>query len=835
MKKNIPLKSNAAKKSVNEPIKQAKPPKDLSWWIAGAVFTLTTVFFFWNIIFGKFYFWDDFVRFVYPVQSYAAKIFASGAIPFWNPYSFSGMPFLADLQTGFFYLPNRLLSLFLDNTGSLSVGALQLLIILHFIIAQFSFYKLSQYLKISSFGAILGAVSYSFSMFMICHVFHPMMIFHLAWFPLVIMFFLKGLNEKSYKFSIIAGLIFGGSILSGHPQTTLYEGFFLAAIFLWFLIAELKSKSMKGLDSINYIIRGALPVLIGAGLFCVQYLPSTELARLSDRDENTYSKAGEGFVADMKYEKATEGSLKLKQVFASVTPKIFGYVDGSGKSKAPFWLSFKSVEVQGTGQPGSPYNISANESPQSHFFWETAYYFGLAALILGIFGAAITYRTRMGMFLIVISILSFLFALGENSFIFDIFYAMPLFGTFRNPSRMMLCVTIAFSLLAGFGFDALWQKAGDKKSLLILLAIAGIVIFISILASAGVLPEMLGAPEETIKYLKPFGTAALVISLIVTAISVLLNKRIIPAAAAGAILIFVAYIDLYMTGSSFNESPQNPLETYKVDADLRDMLTPKPPQDIFRVNMRKYRPRIAGVMEDNQGMIDNIMLIEGYNPLRLQRRRPPMPVSADYLADERKFFDFFNVKYEIGIDSVRLIPAFFERTTYLPRAYAVRNIHVVPEDKIEAEMQNKSYDFSQEAVLEKNPNLSITRIADSTKTDKIECIEYQPNVLKYKVNLKENALIVFSEIWYPAWKAYIDGSESEIFRANYCLRSVAVQAGAHTIEMRYESESFGTGLTISLITLFISLGGLVFFIIFNKPKPDFNKSKPDITNVDNNI
>ena len=117
--------------------------RDFPFIVALGIFVITTLIFFWDVLMGNSFFWEDIVRFVYPLQSFAAKSWASGEIPFWNPFTFAGMPFLADLQVGFFYPLNRLLGLFLMPDGNISFSALQVLIIVHFLISQINTYFLS--------------------------------------------------------------------------------------------------------------------------------------------------------------------------------------------------------------------------------------------------------------------------------------------------------------------------------------------------------------------------------------------------------------------------------------------------------------------------------------------------------------------------------------------------------------------------------------------------------------------------------------------------------------------------------------------------------------------
>ena len=61
-----------------------------------------------------------------------------------------------------------------------------------------------------------------------------------------------------------------------------------------------------------------------------------------------------------------------------------------------------------------------------------------------------------------------------------------------------------------------------------------------------------------------------------------------------------------------------------------------------------------------------------------------------------------------------------------------------------------------------------------------------------------SALLVLSEIYYPAgWKAFVDGSETEIYRTNYILRSVLVPAGKHEVVFSFDPLSYRAGWIMS--------------------------------------
>jgi len=108
--------------------------------------------------------------------------------------------------------------------------------------------------------------------------------------------------------------------------------------------------------------------------------------------------------------------------------------------------------------------------------------------------------------------------------------------------------------------------------------------------------------------------------------------------------------------------------------------------------------------------------------------------------------------------------------------------------------------------------------------EKIELVSYQPDELIYKYSAKEEKLVVFSEIYYPAgWKSYIDGKESKYFRADYVLRGMVVPAGDHEIKFSFKPASYIVGNKVSLassLVLILLLAGYFLMKFKNKSKTE---------------
>lgn len=109
-------------------------------------------------------------------------------------------------------------------------------------------------------------------------------------------------------------------------------------------------------------------------------------------------------------------------------------------------------------------------------------------------------------------------------------------------------------------------------------------------------------------------------------------------------------------------------------------------------------------------------------------------------------------------------------------------------------------------------------VAMPDSLDNIVLKSYVPNVLQYEVDTKQGGTVVFSEIYYPGWRSYIDGEEVSHGRANYILRAMNVPAGKHTIEFVFDPQSLHATETIAFIALGIMLLGALGAIVMGLRK-----------------
>ncbi len=84
-----------------------------------------------------------------------------------------------------------------------------------------------------------------------------------------------------------------------------------------------------------------------------------------------------------------------------------------------------------------------------------------------------------------------------------------------------------------------------------------------------------------------------------------------------------------------------------------------------------------------------------------------------------------------------------------------------------------------------------------------------PNEIEIEVEMEQEGWLVLRDTFDPGWKAQVDQSETEIFRADYLFRAVRIPEGKHLVRFSYRPTSFYLGSALSLLSLAV-LGWLVF-------------------------
>jgi hypothetical protein len=181
-----------------------------------------------------------------------------------------------------------------------------------------------------------------------------------------------------------------------------------------------------------------------------------------------------------------------------------------------------------------------------------------------------------------------------------------------------------------------------------------------------------------------------------------------------------------------------------------------------------------------------------------------------------------NVKYiisfrrlpERGINFQRYFPEYpswlytIERT--VPRVYVVNQaIQEKNANYVLRRLSSSNFDPFHSVVVEQDLGIMPGRSLAATA----KIVRYENQSVVIRASLDDAGILVLADSYYPGWKAYVDGKEEKILRANLFFRAVNLLRGDHTVEFRYEPWSFTFGLAVSLMTLcaLVIVSGYVYF------------------------
>lgn len=97
------------------------------------------------------------------------------------------------------------------------------------------------------------------------------------------------------------------------------------------------------------------------------------------------------------------------------------------------------------------------------------------------------------------------------------------------------------------------------------------------------------------------------------------------------------------------------------------------------------------------------------------------------------------------------------------------------------------------------------RIADLTE-DVLEDEKIEVNALSGTVDLREDKMLCLSIPYSQGWKAYVDGQETKVLRADTMYMALALTKGEHEIRLEYHTPGLSAGVAVSLL-------GVICFIM----------------------
>jgi hypothetical protein len=735
----------------------------------------------------------------YPQILIARQTLSSGSLPFWNPYYLSGLPSLAAAPwLGFFYPPHMLFYVVdpLQAFGYISFIELCLG-------GAFMYFYLKS-IDCSRLAALVGSVSFGLGGFLLANLAWLPRVSAVIWTPLLFLCFENLLRQKGWMYALLGAFAIAMCILGGNMASTVYVMLALGLYSLFRLGLVLRNEGAK--IALRYAGIFVVLAIMGILLSAAQLIP-------------TYEVTGSVKRVQVSYEDRIEPGRPPLALGTIVVPDIFG-----NPVDRPWGRNAFAKNIPGT-------------------YGETSMYIGILPLFLVIW-ALIRRRDKYTIFFASLAILSILIFVDTP--LFRLLYDFPLFRIGRQLEAKVMWA-FAASVLVALGFTSLMESVESRDKVILrrasvaLLTSAAVVILSQglgwILLSSADGTQELGLPAQWFFYnISNF----LRLAVLIFACAILLflcahgstNANLLALLAIGIMVADLAYFGwklnparqpevLYphMDSVQFLQSDDNVYRT------IRGPLSRKvfPPNSLAVYGIEDAQGYSPALLEY---YVDFLNLIEENvsGPRKVHSLRYPASLSS-------RLLDLLNVKYVITIadpgeemaqlertdDNIGLLydgeVKIYENKDVLPRAFVVTNYKVLQDKgEILAELASEEFDPAVYVVLEEEPESHSARTDTSGEGLSASILEYTPNRVTIEAEMSSDGFLVLSDLHYNGWKAFVDGEERKVYKADYIFRAVQLREGKHIVEFVFDPVSFKIGLSISALTLLVVIPLLAYIL-----------------------
>jgi hypothetical protein len=745
------------------PSPQAKPhaePKAraaIPWWVpAGAVLAMLVLVFHKALLMGMAYAPPDVIGGARIVGHFVKQEAAAGRpMPLWCPYIFGGMPTVGSLMWAPFYPLDTALRKLFEWLPSLKVPLTANY--LHHLLGALWTYLLLRHLKTGKEAALLGAVAFSFSPYLVVltPAGHGGKLWTASYLPLLLLTVMRLYDKPTLARFAVAGLAMGAAFLANHPQIAYYEVIALGLYWAFRSVPRIIREPKTALAQTGLL---AGVIVTGALMAAVVYLPTREYAEFSIRGEGAGS-----------YDWATSWSFHPGEIITFAIPSFFGFGGQTYWGHMPF-----------------------TEAPN---------YLGVTVLLL----ATVALRRPLGrtkLFLVACFLIALVVSFGRFVPLLyaPMYHLLPYFKRFRVPVLIHLLCLFSAGVLAALGLDEATRRADGRRPLIPWLVVLGAV------AAALVL-----LPDGFKRLSSGTGAAALADSRYSLALVDTVKAFVLALALYGAlglksrylsrlfpvalVVVDLAWVDLKIAEphhESFDE------QAYFSESPLTRFLKQEP--GLFRILP------VSGELTGNKPLYYGLSSLSGYSPARL---RVASEVLDPAVLSAPAVLNMLNCRYVLSGGPLRHPPDWeevfrdkgavaYRNKTSLPRAWLVGDVRVVPgKEKMLRQLADPAFDPAVTALVYVPPPSDIAMTVDG----EVEVTSYTPNRVELRAWSGAPTYVVLSEMYYPAgWRAYLDGNEIPILQTNHALRGIALPPGDHQIVMEFRPGSYFRGRDVSLAT-----------------------------------
>jgi len=734
--------------------------------------------------------------------------------------------------------------------------------VFYLFITALCFYLLCIVMRMNPWISIMASIGYAYCSYnpVLIAGGHDTKLLSMVYAPAV----LAGLQlifKQKYWLGTAVLLISGVMLLSQNHQQIVYYTL-LMAVFMTvpFIIKCIREKKIKQLAVSGLISIGVSAIILGT--MAMTYWPTYEFSKetmrggrseLTQKDKKNATKGG----LDKDY--AFSWSYGKAETMTMLVPNAFGESTSQGLTE-----DSKAFEVLQENAASLPQGLAQQTAQSTRLYWgelpstQGTVYMGAVICLLFLFGAFLS-KSEHRWWLIAITIFGIVLAWGKNFeavnyFLFD---HLPFYKKFRAPSMALVIPQLSVPLLAALflnEFILITDKEKlqqiIKKCLYITGGTAAVLVLFYFFSNftndatndlrKGINDQLQGQGADfTRSYFGALKTdrqafylsdmwRTLGFMLVTIAVLFLYAKKMIRPAIVYVTLILFCTIDLFGVSKRYlkEENFVDPAELEAGYADTRADLQLKQDTGYYRILNLAF-PNGSGYSFDIKTSFNDAIAsykhntISGYSPAKLglyqdlienQIYKNIQAWATNQVAkDSFPVLNMLNMKYVIVPDQQDP-----RQNQAILNPFALGNCWLVKEVKFvknaDEEMSAlNSFDPMQVAFVDERYKAAVPFLPVYDSTASIKLIENRNDEISYQFNAASNQFAVFSEIYYPhGWEAYIDGKKTTYCKTNYALRGLAIPAGKHTIEFKFDPVSVSKGEQIARYTNIFS----VLFVLF---------------------
>jgi hypothetical protein len=727
----------------------------------------------------------------YPQLLAARQTLEGGQLPLWNPYCLSGVPVVAAAPwLGLFYPPYVLFYV---------VDILKALGYVTFL--QLGLSGAFMYLYLRSIGvqrlaALFGAASYGLGGFLLANLTWLPRVSTVIWTPLILLSVENCMVRRKPLYAVPGAIAVAMCILAGNMAAMVYvllvSGLYAAFRLVWAWKHEGGRFAAAGAGLMGGV------VCLGILLSAVQLVPTLEAAQYSRR-------------VQVSYEGRIEGGRSAMALATVLLPDVFG-----NPVDRPWGRNEFAQNIPGT-------------------YGETSLYVGMAPLLLAVW-AIVRRRDAFTAFFGAVALLSLLIFLDTP--VFRLLYQLPVFRIGRQVEAKAMWA-LAMPALSALGLEVLLNRPRRLERRALRQAAVGLLVAASIVVVGFALTRFLLPTREVrdglsvadawYRYNKANVLRFGVLFAACAGMVLLWAQGCLKTWSLALMVLSFTMVDLMSFGWKLNPT-RLPDDLYPVMESVQFLQSDDSLYRTIRgpLSRKVFPPNSLAVygVSDVQGY--SSVLIDYYVEF-LERLEKGM-TSARWVYSLRypgstssPLLDLLNAKYiitiadpgedmlEWGRADPKLDLAYdgevkiYENRDALPRAFFVPTFRVIEDRAAALEiLGSDDFDPAKYVILEKEPGSLAPVTHGSSELSEVSMVEYTPNKVIIEAACATNGFVVLSDLYYHGWKAFVDGSEREVYKADSAFRAVQLEAGQHRIEFVFDPLSLRIGAIVSLVTLLLT-------------------------------